>query len=631
MSLELFEHNQRAYESADYLMNLEGKAAVIHPTGTGKSFIAFKLAEQHGDKRIVWMAPSEYIYQTQVENLKKVVSEEESEEILSPVNFVTYSKLMMNEEMIEALKPDYIILDEFHRCGAPEWGSSVRKLLEKYPDAKLLGLSATNIRFLDNQRDMAQEIFDGVIASEMSLGEAIARHILPAPKYVVSMYSYQDELERIIKRNSSERNHLIREENDKLIEQLRRALENAEGLDQIFARHMKKNGKYLVFCANKEHMREMVGKSGEWFAKVDANPHIYDVYYDNPATSRAFADFKEDSSEHLRLLFSIDMLNEGVHVDDIDGVILLRPTVSPTLYLQQIGRALTAGSRTNDNPVIFDIVNNFDGLYSVDALREEFREAIFSGAGTPEEKAMYSESFRIIDEVRDCRELFALINYNLSATWDIYYQEAQRYFEKYKDLAVVKSYVTESGLNLGSWLQTQRRVYAGKIQGHLSAEQIRKLEAIDMKWESRIDQKYEAGIEALKSYIDEYGDTDVPTDYVTEKGYRLGRWVANARLAYKNGRLEESRINELSSLGMIWDVRAHRWLENYREAKKYFEVEGNLWIPVDYVTEKGVALGRWLANQRDIYNRKKLKSKPLTNEQIGMLEGIGICWGKRVG
>ena len=460
MSLELFEHNQRAYESADYLMNLEGKAAVIHPTGTGKSFIAFKLAEQHSDKRIVWMAPSEYIYQTQVENLKKVVSEEESEEILSPVNFVTYSKLMMNEEMIEALKPDYIILDEFHRCGAPEWGSSVRKLLEKYSDAKLLGLSATNIRFLDNQRDMAQEIFDGVIASEMSLGEAIARHILPAPKYVVSMYSYQDELERIIKRNSSERNHLIREENDKLIEQLRRALENAEGLDQIFARHMKKNGKYLVFCANKEHMREMVGKSGEWFAKVDANPHIYDVYYDNPATSREFADFKEDSSEHLRLLFSIDMLNEGVHVDDIDGVILLRPTVSPTLYLQQIGRALTAGSRTNDNPVIFDIVNNFDGLYSVDALREEFREAIFSGAGTPEEKAMYSENFRIIDEVRDCRELFALINYNLSATWDIYYQEAQRYFEKHKDLAVVKSYVTESGLNLGSWLQTQRRVYA---------------------------------------------------------------------------------------------------------------------------------------------------------------------------
>ena len=111
MSLELFEHNQRAYESADYLMNLEGKAAVIHPTGTGKSFIAFKLAEQHGDKRIVWMAPSEYIYQTQVENLKKVVSEEESDEILYPVNFVTYSKLMMNEEMIEAHKPDYIILD----------------------------------------------------------------------------------------------------------------------------------------------------------------------------------------------------------------------------------------------------------------------------------------------------------------------------------------------------------------------------------------------------------------------------------------------------------------------------------------------------------------------------------------
>lgn len=149
-----------------------------------------------------------------------------------------------------------------------------------------------------------------------------------------------------------------------------------------------------------------------------------------------------------------------------------------------------------------------------------------------------------------------------------------------------------------------------------------------MKQESRIDQKYDAGIEALRNYIDEFGDADVPTDDTTEKGYRLGRWVANARLAQKNGRLEENRINELSSLGMIWDVRAHRWMENYREAKKYYEANGNLQIPVDYITEKGITLGRWLANQRDIYNRKKLKSKPLTENQIALLDGIEICWGR---
>ena len=74
----------------------------------------------------------------------------------------------------------YIIMDEFHRAGAEHWGERVQKLLVLCPDAKLLGLTATNIRYLDNNRDMAEELFDGRIASEMTLSEAIVRGVLPA-------------------------------------------------------------------------------------------------------------------------------------------------------------------------------------------------------------------------------------------------------------------------------------------------------------------------------------------------------------------------------------------------------------------------------------------------------------------
>lgn len=199
MSLHLFKHNQTAYEAAVSMMDREGKAAVIHPTGTGKSFVAFKLADEHPHARICWLAPSEYIYQTQLENVKKTLVPGEMLHTEN-ITFFSYSKLlkMMQEEEKriseghsdasvrdasgetepfdpEKLHPDYIVLDEFHRCGAPEWGKSVQKLLDMYPKAKLLGLSATNVRYLDSQRDMAQEIFDGHIASEMTLGEAIAR------------------------------------------------------------------------------------------------------------------------------------------------------------------------------------------------------------------------------------------------------------------------------------------------------------------------------------------------------------------------------------------------------------------------------------------------------------------------
>ena len=94
MSVALYEHNQKAYDAALTLMDETGKAAVIHPTGTGKSFIGFKLAEEHPDLRICWLSPSEYIYKTQVENLKAVSGGFAPENIY----FMTYVKLMITDE-----------------------------------------------------------------------------------------------------------------------------------------------------------------------------------------------------------------------------------------------------------------------------------------------------------------------------------------------------------------------------------------------------------------------------------------------------------------------------------------------------------------------------------------------------
>ena len=115
MSIHLFKHNQEAYNSVTAMLEREKMAAVIHPTGTGKSLIAFKLAEEHPSEKFLWLSPSEYIYQTQLENLGMEFDN---------IQFMSYSRLMKNEDSIEILHPDYIILDEFHRCGAAEWGKS---------------------------------------------------------------------------------------------------------------------------------------------------------------------------------------------------------------------------------------------------------------------------------------------------------------------------------------------------------------------------------------------------------------------------------------------------------------------------------------------------------------------------
>lgn len=241
MSIHLYKHNEDAYRAVETMLEEKQMAAVIHPTGTGKSMIAFKLVEQHPHKHFLWLSPSEYIYKTQLENIDTQFSN---------IEYMSYSRLMKHEDSIDTLHPDYIILDEFHRCGAAEWGKSVRKLLEAYPKAKRLGLSATNIRYLDNQRNMAEELFEGNIASEMTLGEAIVREILPEPKYVIAMYSYKKELEQLKKRIEGLSNPGLISENEKLLEQLKRALEQADGLTEVFARQMTKpDGKYIVFCS----------------------------------------------------------------------------------------------------------------------------------------------------------------------------------------------------------------------------------------------------------------------------------------------------------------------------------------------------------------------------------------------
>lgn len=214
-----------------------GKAAVIHPTGTGKSLIAFQLVLDYPKDRVCWLAPSAYIFQTQVRQLADVMPDFQPE-MLSNISFMTYAKLLVHENDLDSLKPDWIILDEFHRAGSQEWGRSVQKLLKLYPDAGVLGLSATNIRYLDNQRDMAEELFDGNIASQMSLSAAVSAGILPAPTYVVSMYAYQEEYQKLQKRVLAFSNPLLKAENQKLLERLKRALEQSVGLDQTFAKHM---------------------------------------------------------------------------------------------------------------------------------------------------------------------------------------------------------------------------------------------------------------------------------------------------------------------------------------------------------------------------------------------------------
>lgn len=627
MAISLFSHNESAYFSAVSMIQETGKAAIIHPTGTGKSFIGFRLCEDNLNKRICWLSPSEYIFRTQMENLA-----DSGAGFPENVTFYTYSRLMlMDQTELGEIQPDYIILDEFHRCGAEAWGGGVQRLMERYPAAKLLGLSATNIRYLDNQRNMADELFDGNVASEMTLGEAIVRGILKAPTYVLSVFAYQKDFDRLKSRVRHAKSKAVRDKADKYLEALRRALEHADGLDVIFDKHMTdRHGKYLVFCANVEHMREMMSHVPEWFGKIDAKPHVYSAYSDDPAASRGFQEFKADVSDHLKLLFCIDMLNEGVHVENVSGVILFRPTVSPIIYKQQIGRALSA-SKTKD-PIIFDVVNNIENLYSIGTIEQEIQAAVsyyrFYGDGTE----IVNDRFQLIDELRDARELFEHLNDTLVASWDLMYEHARRYYELHGNLNIPRRYKTEDGYTLGSWLQTQRKVYAGEQYGNLSEDRIKKLDAIGMRWGSYLDHSWDRYFQAAREYYEANGHLKVNVSEVTKAGIHLGTWIANLRTYKKNGirtaYLRPDRIAALEQIGMVWDVPDYLWEENFNAAMRYYREHGNLDMPNTYVTPNGLRLGAWVFKLRTLRNagESSKTGAALTEEQISRLDSIGMIW-----
>ncbi len=542
MAIPLFEHNERAYLAVMDMLQEKGRAAVIHPTGTGKSFIAFRCCEELASQNVCWLSPSRYIFDTQLENVREVYPAYDT----SNITFYTYAKLaLMTQEELSAIKPDCIILDEFHRCGAQMWGQGVERLRALFPKALLLGLSATAIRYLDHQRNMADELFDSNIASEMTLGEAITRGILQPPTYVTALYAAQKSLAQYETRIYNMQNPAVRADAEKLLEALRRSLEKSDGLDRIFQKHLPdKRGKYIVFCANAEHMREIMKQIPAWFAQIDRTPHCYAAYSEDPETDEAIRAFKSDTDpDHLKLLFCIDMLNEGVHIDRVDGVILFRPTVSPIIFKQQIGRALCAGKKRGT--VILDIVNNIENLYSIAEIREEMEQALLFYRYLGEESFVVNETFSIIDTVRDCRLLFEQLETVLSLSWEYYYREAKRYYEQHGNLFPPQSYQTETGVKLGQWIVAQRTAHA---RGRLTQEQTALLEAVGMNWLGLRERQWEEGYSMAAEYVHRHGNLEN-----VGANTRLGRWIYTQRQKYHRDTLTQEQFTRLDTLGMTWE------------------------------------------------------------------------------
>ncbi|PZT57452.1 Helicase associated domain protein [Paenibacillus silvae] len=588
MNIDLYPHNQETYEKIIVAWETQNRVATVQATGTGKSMLILKCLFTYPEGKKLVLAPSNHI----LDQLAGKVDE------LPNTILMTYAKLaLMKQREIEQLNVNIIVLDEFHRCGAESWGDGVGKLIDTYADAKVLGTTATPIRYLDGERDMADELFDGNVVTNLSLPQAIVKGILPMPKYVSALYTFEDEIlnlnEKINKSsNSDEEKDNMRKE----VEQMKKKLDKSKGIPVILKKHLgKASGKFIVFCRNKEHLFEVKNTVAEWFIKGKVNSKItsYEVYTGSDekddAVIEQFRNIKVDNSIHL--LFSINKLNEGLHVDDIDGVIFLRSTVSPIIYYQQLGRALKVGG---NKPFVFDFVNNFNGIKN-NKFAQELNEAFESenvGKASNNQEQLNIEDFTIYDEMQDVMELFGEIEERLADKWD----------EMFEKLKSTKVEVREG--KILNWINTQRQVYKN---GNMVLERIKKLESINFKWDI-FDEKWDSG---FVKFV-EKGDVSLSNDKF------LYNWINGQRKAYFKGLLSNDKIEKLNSVNFIWDKLEHNWSKTYGLLVDYYKLNGHSNMPKSYFVE-GVDISQWVKNQR-----RNIKKGLLTTEKINKLKEVGV-------
>lgn len=617
--IDLFAHNKVAYDEIEKSFS-KGikKACITHATGTGKSLIITKSINDFKGENILVLSSTNYI----LDYLKESFSISGDN-----VTTMTYKKLasivMNGSTEIEKFNPKLIIFDEFHRCGASQWFIGAKYLLDKFKDSYKLGLSATPVRYLDDCRDMSKELFEGNIVSSISLYDAIVRSILPTPRYVVALYDFEDEINNVeAKLNKSTNSNLEKSKLKKKLDVLKDINESADYITNVIAKYITTERNFVVFCKDFIHMKEMQEVVPNWFKSVlkDTDINIYELYSSNGNSSKELARYLNNISKNkdsINLLFTIDMLNEGVHAKNIDGVILLRPTTSPTIYYQQIGRALHVSSEAS--PLIFDFVNNSETIQSstfIESLKKSAKK-LTDYCGEDYDDNIDFVLKNIHDETTDILSMFKEIESSLNMPWDDMYIKLYDYFKINNHCMITKS---EDAV-LYNWLSGNIKMYSN---GSLSKDKIEKLESLGIIW-YRLDAKWKSNLIKLKEFKKIYNHAEVFKEYDSS----LYNWFRAQKDKYSKGELDIEKQKLLEEVGVIWNNADYAWNSNYSEILDIKNSVGHLNLSKikSYTNSKGVVvevskdLKKWFRVQKTLYRNNKVRDdRKIKLEALGFEE-----------
>lgn len=614
MSMTLNPVNEAAFQKAVQSLETLNRAAVFHPTGTGKSCIAWKVVEAHPQTTFFWLvAGAQRLALRQAE-----LTRYNGGTLPGNVRFCDCEKLAAAtpEQWVRLgeQKPGCMVLDCYHELSAVCWAQSVQKLLRMCPQAKVLGLGVPNGAPVCAA---AQELFADCIVSHMTVAEAMAAGTMPVPSaYAALLWPQEEELATLRARIKN----LCMPKGDTSLrvqyEELSWSLRQVENLTVLLPRLLSDtSGHYLVLFESAAYQEKLGAELEQLLRTVDSAVRFYAADHACFADSAAVETFLSDTAPGPKVLLCVNAPGVQQPLEGLAGVILVRQSSLMSTFKQMLCRALVAaGSRSVP---VFDLVAQFEGLGNGRTLQRDCTEAMTrAGSKTP--------GFRQERPMQQTYRLYGKLRREMEARWEVLCQAAADAAVKEGTLELPRSYTIHSGVPVGKWLELQRQVQAGQRPGRLTAEQAAKLEKLGIRWNHRLEAAWEKGFASAQKYRTEHGDLLVPVRYRDKNDFALGEWIVYNRQRYLGGNLTQNRIERLEAIGMVWSTSNDLWEQNYAAATQYYLEHGDLEVPIKYETPSGFGLGVWLGAQRAAH-----KAGELPQEQVERLDALGMDWTNR--
>lgn len=614
MSMTLNPVNEAAFQKAVQSLETLNRAAVFHPTGTGKSCIAWKVVEAHPQTTFFWLvAGAQRLALRQAE-----LTRYNGGTLPGNVRFCDCEKLAAAtpEQWVRLgeQKPGCVVLDCYHELSAVCWAQSVQKLLRMCPQAKVLGLGVPNGAPVCAA---AQELFADCIVSHMTVAEAMAAGTMPVPSaYAALLWPQEEELATLRARIKN----LCMPKGDTSLrvqyEELSWSLRQVENLTVLLPRLLSDtSGHYLVLFESAAYQEKLGAELEQLLRTVDPAVRFYAADHACFADSAAVETFLSDTAPGPKVLLCVNAPGVQQPLEGLAGVILVRQSSLMSTFKQMLCRALVAaGSRSVP---VFDLVAQFEGLGNGRTLQRDCTEAMTrAGSKTP--------GFRQERPMQQTYRLYGKLRREMEARWEVLCQAAADAAAKEGTLELPRSYTIHSGVPVGKWLELQRQVQAGQRPGRLTAEQAAKLEKLGIRWNHRLETAWEKGFASAQKYRTEHGDLLVPVRYRDKNDFALGEWIVYNRQRYLGGNLTQNRIERLEAIGMVWSTSNDLWEQNYAAATQYYLEHGDLEVPIKYETPSGFGLGVWLGAQRAAH-----KAGELPQEQVERLDALGMDWTNR--